>query len=134
MFRVILAIVFAGFLLAIVRGYLDPSATTADAAMWNVAFVGLAALLYSALNSFNALRHSIEQSSRVVYVGLLFSILPLLVAVYSIAVWQYSPQKLSTFQIIAMMFGGIAAIIDLGLFSWLSFGTVRRAPRGPGAR
>ena len=127
MVRVLLSIVFAALLFAVVRGMLSPPGATPNDAMWDVAMIGFAALAYSSLNSFNALRHSLGQSSRLVYVSFLFSFLPLLVVVYSIAVWQYSPTKLTTFQIISMLFGGIASIIDLSLFSWLTFGTVRRS-------
>ncbi len=127
MLRVLLSIAFAVYLLMIVMGYYRPDTASAEQAMWSVGFVGLAALFYSSMNSFNALRHSLGQPSRLVYVGLLFSFLPLFVAAYSIAVWQYSPTKLTTFQIIAMVFGGIAAMIDLILFSWLTFGQVRNS-------
>jgi hypothetical protein len=120
---------FAAFLLMIVLGRYAPDTVTAISAMWSVCLVGLAAIAYSALNSFNALRHSMGHPPRLVYIGLLFSFLPLLVAAYSIAVWQYSPAKLTDFQIIAMIFGGLAAIIDLVLFSWLLFGQSRRAVR-----
>ena len=127
MLRVLLSIAFAIYLLMIVLGQYRPDTATAESAMWSVAFVGLLALVYSSINSFNALRYSIGQPARLVYVGLLFSFLPLFVAAYSIAVWQYSPTKLTTFQIIAMVFGGLAAVIDLMLFSWLSFGQARNA-------
>lgn len=129
MLRVLLSIAFAVYLLMIVMGYYRPDTTTAEQAMWSVAFAGLAALVYSSINSFNAVRHSMGQPARLVYIGLLFSFLPLLVAAYSIAVWQYSPAKLTTFQIIAMVFGGVAALIDLVLFSWLTFGQVRNTSR-----
>lgn len=127
MLRVLVSIAFALFLLMIVLGRYAPEAATPDAAMWSIGWVGIIALLYSAVNSFDALRHSLGQPARLVYVGLLFSFMPLLVAAYSVAVWQYSPAKLSTFQIIAMLFGGLAAIIDLMLFSWLTFGHARNA-------
>ena len=125
MVRAVLAIVFATFLFAVVHGWYKATGTTPDGTMWDIGIVGILALLYSSFNSFNALRFSTEQTGRVVYLGLLFSFLPLLVAVYSIAVYQYSPSKLNTFQIISMVFGGLAAIIDLTLFSWLTFGHVR---------
>lgn len=127
MLRVVFALMFAAFLLAIVLGRFSPDTGSTTSAMWSVGFVGIAAIVYGSLNSFNALRHSIGQPPRLVYLGLLFSFLPLLVAAYSIAVWQYSPNHLSTFQIIAMLFGGLAAIIDLVLFSWLLFGQSRNA-------
>ena len=127
MLRILLSIAFAGLLMLIVLGYWRPDTETPLAAMWSVGWIGIAAILYSAVNSFNALRHSLGQTPRLVYVGLLFSFLPLLVAAYSIAVWQYSPAKLTTFQIIAMIFGGLAALIDLMLFSWLLFGNSRNA-------
>jgi hypothetical protein len=127
MFRAILSVAYAAFLMWIVLGRFNPTALNAEQGMWNVALVGIAALLYSSLNSFNALRHSIGMPTRVVYFSLLVSFLPLLVAVYSVAVWQYA--GLSQFQIIAMIFGGLAAVIDLVLFSWLSFGHVRAAAR-----
>lgn len=129
MLRVALSVLFAGFLLAIVLGRFSPDTGSASSAMWSVGIVGLAAIAYSSLNSFSALRHSMGQPPRLVYAGLLFSFLPLLVAAYSIAVWQYSPSKLTTFQIIAMLFGGFAAMIDLVLFSWLLFGQSRNGFR-----
>ena len=125
MFRAVLAVVFSVFLLAIVQGWHKSTGTTPDQAMWDVGLVGLGALLYSSVNGFNALRHSLSQEARTVYVGFLFSLLPLLVAVYSIAVWQYSPSKLTTFQIICMLFGGLSAALDLSLFTWLTFGSIR---------
>ncbi|CAN0496136.1 unnamed protein product, partial [Phaeothamnion confervicola] len=88
MLRILLSIAFAGLLLMIVLGSWRPDTETPIAAMWSVGWIGIAAVLYSALNSFNALRHSLGQTPRLVYVGLLFSFLPLLVAAYSIAVWQ----------------------------------------------
>ena len=127
MIRVLLSIAFALLLLMIVLGKWVPDTETPRGAMWSVATIGIAALLYSAMNSFNALRHSMGHPPRLVYVGLLFSFLPLLVAAYSIAVWQYSPNKLTTFQIISMMLGGLAAVVDLLLFSWLLFGQARNA-------
>ena len=127
MLRVVLSVLFAAFLLLIVLGRYSPDTVSASSAMWSVGIVGLAAIVYSSLNSFNALRHSMGQPAKLVYIGLLFSFLPLLVAAYSIAVWQYSPSKLTTFQVIAMMFGGVAAMIDLVLFSWLLFGQSRNA-------
>ena len=127
MIRVLLSIAFALLLLLIVLGKWAPDTESPRAAMWSVGFIGLAALFYSALNSFNALRHSMGHTPRLVYIGLLFSFLPLLVAAYSIAVWQYSPAKLTTFQIISMVLGGTAAAIDLILFSWLLFGNARNA-------
>lgn len=129
MLRVLLSILFAAFLLLIVLGRYTPDASTASSAMWSVCVVGVSAIVYSSLNSFNALRHSMGQPPRLVYMGLLFSFLPLMVAAYAIAVWQYSPNHLSTFQVIAMTFGGLAAIIDLMLFSWLLFGQTRQDPR-----
>jgi hypothetical protein len=134
MLRVLLSVMFALFLLAIVLGRFAPDQTSVTSAMWSVGLVGIAAIVYSSLNSFNALRHSLGQPPRLVYMGLLFSFLPLLVAAYSIAVWQYSPNHLSTFQIIAMLFGGLAAVIDLALFSWLLFGQSRDAFREGGRR
>ncbi len=127
MLRVLISTAFALFLLMIVLGWYAPGTATVDTAMWSIGWVGVVALLYSAINSFNALRYSLGQPARLVYVGLLFSFLPLLVAAYSIAVWQYSPSKLTTFQIIAMLFGGLAAVVDLLLFSWLTFGHARNA-------
>lgn len=127
MLRVVLSVLFAAFLLLIVLGRYSPDTVSASSAMWSVGIVGLAAIVYSSLNSFNALRHSMGQPAKLVYIGLLFSFLPLLVAAYSIAVWQYSLSKLTTFQVIAMMFGGVAAMIDLVLFSWLLFGQSRNA-------
>lgn len=127
MLRVLLSALFAVFMLAIVRGFYAPDTGSITSAMWSVGVVGLTAIVYSSLNSFNALRYSIGQPPRLVYAGLLFSFLPLLVAAYAVAVWQYSPTHLTTFQIIAMLFGGLAAVIDLVLFSWLLFGQSHNA-------
>lgn len=129
MLRVLLSMLFAAFLLLIVLGRYSPDIATSSSAMWSVGLVGVAAIVYSSLNSFNALRHSMGQPARLVYVGLLFSFLPLMVAAYAIAVWQYSPNQLTTFQVIAILFGGLAAVIDLVLFSWLLFGQSRQAFR-----
>ena len=130
MFRGILSVAFAAFLLAIVTGYYHPDTATADAAMRSVAVVGLIALLYSAFNSFNALRYSMGQSTRVVYLGLVFAFLPMLIVAYSVAVWQYSPAKLTTFQVISMLFGGVASLIDVVFFSWLTFWHTRAPMQG----
>lgn len=125
MIRVVISVAFAAFMMMVVLGYHGANTSGPDAAMWSVGWVGMITLLYSAINSFNALRYSLGQPARLVYVGLLFSFLPLLVAVYSIAVWQYSPAKLTTFQIITMMLGGLAALVDLLFFSWLTFRQTR---------
>lgn len=129
MLRIAFSVAFALFMLLILFGKFNPNTTTAETAMWSVGWVGVVTLFYFAVNSFNALRFSLGQPARLVYVGLLFSFLPLLVAVYSIAVWQYSPAKLSTFQIIAMLFGGVAAIVDLLFFTWLTFGRAMKLAR-----
>lgn len=129
MFRVVLSVAFAVLLIAIVRGLYTATGATPEKAMWEVGSIGMLALCYSAANSFNAMRHTLGQPPRLVYVGLICSLLPLLVAVYSIAVYQYSPSKLTTFQVIAMTFGGLASVIDLALFSWLTFGHVREGGR-----
>ena len=121
MFRGFLSIAFAVLLLAIVLGYWTPANTTPDQAMWNVAAIGIVSLLYSSLTGFITVRHTTGQGARVVYTSLLFSFLPILIAVYAVAIWQYSPQGLNTFQLISMIFGGLAAILDILLFSWLSF-------------
>ena len=123
MFRAILSFAFAAFLFSIVKGFFVPKGVDVNLAMWDVAMVGVAALLYSSVNGFNAVRHSLSETPRVVYMGLVFSFLPLLVAVYALAVWQYA--QLSTFQVIAILFGAVAAIVDIVLFSWLSFGRVQ---------
>lgn len=125
MIRVVISVAFAAFMMMVVLGYHGANTATADTAMLSIGWVGMVTLLYSAINSFNALRYSLGQPARLVYVGLLFSFLPLLVAVYSIAVWQYSPAKLTTFQIITMMLGGLAALVDLLFFSWLTFRQTR---------
>ena len=49
------------------------------------------------------------------------SFLPLLVVAYAVAVWQYSPNKLTTYQVITMILGGAATVVDVFLFSWLTF-------------
>ena len=121
MFRGFLSVAFAVFLMAIVLGMWKSSGTTPEGAMWNVAMIGIMALLYTSLTGFVTVRHSTGQGARVVYTSLVFSFLPILVAVYALAIWQYSPNGLSTFQVIAVIFGGLAAILDILLFSWLSF-------------
>ncbi|MGE0629346.1 MAG: hypothetical protein AB7O43_16105 [Hyphomicrobiaceae bacterium] len=121
MLRGFLSVAFAAFLLLIVLGYWKAVGGTPERAMWDVALIGVISLLYLSFTGFSAVRHSIGKGARALYIGLVFSFLPLLVAVYSIAVWQYSPDGLTTFQVIAVLFGGLAALLDVMLFSWLSF-------------
>jgi hypothetical protein len=80
--------------------------------------------MYTALQGINAIRQSASREHGV-FLGLVLSFLPLFVAAYAVAVWQYSPNKLTTYQMIAMIFGGAAGVIDVFLFSWLTFRTAR---------
>jgi len=124
MFRGLLSAAFAAALLAVVLGRYAPQAATVEQAMWNVMTLGLVALGYTALQGINAIRQSANREQGV-FLGLVLSFLPLLVVAYAVAVWQYSPNKLTTYQTIAMILGGAAAAVDVFLFSWLTFRTSR---------
>jgi hypothetical protein len=125
MFRGLLSATFSAALLVVVLGRYAPEAGTTEQAMWNVLTLGLVALGYTALQGINAIRQSAGRDQGV-FLGLVLSFLPLFVAAYAVAVWQYSPDKLTTYQTIAMILGGAAGVIDVFLFSWLTF----RAARG----
>jgi hypothetical protein len=124
MLRGLLSATFAAALLAVVLGRYAPEAGTVDQAMWNVTTLALVALGYTGLQGINAIRQSASREHGV-FLGLVLSFLPLFVAAYAVAVWQYSPNKLTTYQTIAMILGGAAGAIDVFLFSWLTFRSSR---------
>ncbi|HXF55804.1 MAG TPA: hypothetical protein VNK52_16945 [Hyphomicrobiaceae bacterium] len=124
MFRGLLSAAFAAALLAVVLGRYAPQAATVEQAMWNVMTLGLVALGYTALQGINAIRQSANREHGV-FLGLVLSFLPLFVVAYAVAVWQYAPNQLTTYQTIAMILGGAAAAVDVFLFSWLTFRTSR---------
>jgi hypothetical protein len=124
MLRALLSVTFAAALLAVVLGRYAPETASVDQGMWSVMAVGLVALGYTALQGINAIRQSTGREHGM-FLGLVLSFLPLLVVAYAVAVWQYSPDKLTTYQVIAMVLGGAAAAVDVFLFSWLTFRTSR---------
>lgn len=112
-------IVFAGLLWWVLWWGHTPNVNTVDAAMRHASWVGVAALIYVALQARAVLaqpRHGVMHS----LIEILVSLLPLFVVGYAAVDWGRGSNPLSVFQVIVMVHATLATLIDVVIFTWFS--------------
>lgn len=117
-------IVLSGLLLYVLWWGHSPQLQTVDAAMWHVSWVGIIALLYVALQARAVLA---QPRSGVMHamIEILISLLPLFVVVYAFIDWVRGANPLSVFQVVVMVQGTLASLIDVVIFTWFSMSLSR---------
>jgi hypothetical protein len=112
-------IVFAGMLWWVLWWGHAPNVQTVDEAMRHVSWVGIIALLYVALQARAVLA---QPRGGVVHalIAILVSLLPLFVIGYAFVDWLRGGNPLSVFQVIVMVQGTLAVLIDVVVFTWVS--------------
>jgi hypothetical protein len=117
-------IVLSGLLLYVLWWGHSPQLQTVDAAMWHVSWVGIIALLYVALQARAVLA---QPRSGVMHamIEILISLLPLFVVVYAFIDWMRGTNPLSVFQVVVMVQGTLASLIDVVIFTWFSMSLSR---------
>ena len=112
-------LVFAGLLWWVLWWGHTPNVETVDAAMRHVSWVGVAALIYVALQARAVLaqpRIGVMHS----LIEILVSLLPLFVVGYAVIDWLRGGNPLSVFQVIVMVHATLATLIDVVIFTWFS--------------
>ena len=112
-------IVLAGLLWWMLWWGHTPNVQTVDEAMRHVSWVGIAALLYVALQA----RAILAQPQRGVMhsiIEILISLLPLFVVGFAMIDWMRGNKPLSVFQVIVMVQATMATLIDVIIFNWFA--------------
>jgi len=112
-----------------------PQPATPEAAAWHIFIVALAAMIYLAIQAAATLAMPIGSERRIL-TDLLFSLLPLLVFGYALIDWGRGNLEMTIFQWMTLCLWGLAAGIDVVIFTWFSMRVMRRSPeislhRGP---
>lgn len=96
-----------------------PNVQTTDEAMRHVSWVGLAALVYVALQARSVLaqpRRGVVHSM----IGFLVSLLPLFTVGFALLDWMRGNHPLSVFQVIVMGQAALATLIDVVILNWFA--------------
>jgi len=104
-----------------------PQPATPEAAAWHIFIVALAAMIYLAIQATATLAMPVGSERRIL-TDLLFSMLPLLVFGYALIDWGRGNLEMTIFQWMTLNLWGLAAAIDVVLFSWFSLRVMRRSP------
>jgi hypothetical protein len=112
-----------------------PQPATPEAAAWHIFIVALAAMIYLAIQATATLAMPVGSERRILS-DLLFSMLPLLVFGYALIDWGRGNLEMTIFQWMTLCLWGLAAGIDVVIFTWFSMRVMRRSPeislhRGP---
>ena len=112
-----------------------PQPATPEAAAWHIFIVALAAIIYLAIQATATLAMPVGSERRIL-TDLLFSMLPLLVFGYALIDWGRGNLEMTIFQWMTLCLWGLAAGIDVVIFTWFSVRVMRRSPeislhRGP---
>ena len=112
-----------------------PQPATPEAAAWHIFIVALAAMIYLAIQATATLAMPVGSERRIL-TDLLFSMLPLLVFGYALIDWGRGNLEMTIFQWMTLCLWGLAAGIDVVIFTWFSMRVMRRSPeislhRGP---
>lgn len=112
-------IVFAGLLWWVLWWGHAPNVQTVDEAMRHVSWVGIIALVYVALQARAVLG---QPRGGVVHalIAILVALLPLFVIGYAFVDWLRGGNPLSVFQVIVMVQGTLATLIDVIVLTWVS--------------
>ena len=112
-----------------------PQPATPEAAAWHIFIVALAVMIYLAIQATATLAMPVGSERRILS-DLLFSMLPLLVFGYALIDWGRGNLEMTIFQWMTLCLWGLAAGIDVVIFTWFSMRVMRRSPeislhRGP---
>ena len=112
-----------------------PQPATPEAAAWHIFIVALAVMIYLAIQATATLAMPVGSERRIL-TDLLFSMLPLLVFGYALIDWGRGSLEMTIFQWMTLCLWGLAAGIDVVIFTWFSMRVMRRSPeislhRGP---
>ena len=112
-----------------------PQPATPEAAAWHIFIIALAAMIYLAIQATATLAMPVGSERRIL-TDLLFSMLPLLVFGYALIDWGRGNLEMTIFQWMTLCLWGLAAGIDVVIFTWFSMRVMRRSPeislhRGP---
>jgi hypothetical protein len=104
-----------------------PQPATAEAAAWHIFIVALAVMIYLAIQATATLAMPVGSERRIL-TDLLFSLLPLLVFAYALIDWGRGNLEMTIFQWMTLCLWGLAAGIDVVIFTWFSMRVMRRSP------
>jgi len=112
-----------------------PQPATPEAAAWHIFIVAFAVMIYLAIQATATLAMPVGSERRIL-TDLLFSMLPLLVFGYALIDWGRGSLEMTIFQWMTLCLWGLAAGIDVVIFTWFSMRVMRRSPeislhRGP---
>lgn len=113
------AVVLTMLLWLVLWGRYQPAPGTAEAAMWQVFWVGFIALCYTAFHALAAATQPLS-SETLPLIDILVSLLPLGVVAYTAIEWLRGETSLSDYQKIVMILGAMATSIDTVVFTWFS--------------
>ena len=119
---VVLAIVLALFIWGPYEpqiGLGDPPFTGNDG-IWLVFTMAVVAMVYTALQALAAVTQPLGRETSSL-IDFLVSILPLLVVIYALIEWLRKDEfSLTTFEHMAIVIAGLAVLIDIVVFTWIS--------------
>ncbi|MBO0754712.1 MAG: hypothetical protein J2P54_02545 [Bradyrhizobiaceae bacterium] len=113
------ALAFAMLLWLGLWGWYQPALATPESAMWQVFWVGLIALAYTAFHALAAATQPLS-SETLPLIDILVSLVPLGVVAYTGVEWVRGEVSLSDYQKIVMILGTMATLIDTVVFTWFS--------------
>lgn len=113
------AIGLAILLWVVLWGYYQPTLSTAEVAMWQVFWVGVIALAYTAFHAFVAASQPLSNET-LPLIDILVSLLPLGVVAYTGVEWLRGEIVLSDYQKIVIALGAMATLTDTVIFGWFS--------------
>ena len=121
---------FGLFVLLTALGKLKGPFVTPDREVWNFIGLALITLAYTTMQGGTAIAHALGERNKRLLIGMITSMLPLLAAAYSVAVFQYGGSP-TTFQVAAVIFGVAATISDY-VFHFTSSRLERGQPNAHG--
>jgi hypothetical protein len=104
-----------------------PQPATPEAAAWHIFIVALVVMIYLAIQATATLAMTVGSERRIL-MDQLFSLLPLLVFGYALIDWGRGNLEMTIFQWMTLCLWGLAAGIDVVLFTWFSMRVMRRSP------
>ncbi len=104
-----------------------PPPETAQGAAEQMFVVSIAALIYLAIQAIAIIGQPFGSERRII-MDMIFSALPLLVIIYAMLDFSRGTLVLSIFEEMMLGLAGVAAIIDVTLFTWFALRILRRSP------
>jgi len=128
-FHIVLAVV-----VAVGLGYMvwlwhpnRPAPATPEEAAWEIFSVGVATMIYLAIQGAATFAQPVGSERRIL-IDLLFSTLPLLVFGYAVIDWGRGSLQMTIIQWMTLGLWSLAAAIDVVVFSLFSLRVIRRSP------